>query len=379
MTENEKAVDLDHSHEDSGLVAPFSWVFGNYIQAFSFSIVLMPLLWGLLTLFRKYILPDEEIFWNDEITILTAFTAAGFFANLLSWLFHGLCCDLAKNRPDLLPVFEKQKKVFHDWKWLVVIPVILSIFALGIRYFQGGNYNAYNYPHFDYVWSCWLFCGFFLILNTTVLCARYTEIVRFLSMEAATGKIGRSEMSVLSRFYLKVAIVASFHFALCALTVYSIYIIYTYRGIMWRGTDLLRWIPNLSWTQQIKRAWNDPLFGEVAIFFSLYGSVSIAPALYFIFPQWGVHQLLVERKMALIKNAKLLFDQAESELTPNSADADWDKFVKRSMILESLQKLPEWPFESGGKLGTFFLIGIPTILVLFKEVVLQALLSILFK
>ncbi|RCK78418.1 MAG: hypothetical protein OZSIB_1520 [Candidatus Ozemobacter sibiricus] len=320
---------------------------------------------------------EHVIFWDNEITILGAFTGAGLWALLLARLFRKLEIDLRTANPAVGPLLADLRDRLHHRTILVKVPLALAAIAIGSRYAAGADFNPFILWRIDLLFCAWLFVGFFLILNTTALCARYTEIARVLGHEVAEGRLGHPEMRILSRFYLKVAVIASFHFAACALTVYDLYLIYTYAGKMWLGYQLIRWKPGLSLAQQILAAWNDPLFSEVAIFIALYGSVSIAPVFYFILPQWEVHQILVRRKEGLVQKARQLLETAEAALGPQATPQDLAEYARCLAIVESVEKMPEWPFALGGKIGTILLVAIPSFVVFLKEVFLETLVQML--
>jgi len=337
----------------------------------------MPLLWLVSVFLRRFFGLSNMIFWSDELTILATFTGGGIFALLPVRLFHQFEAELVALKPHVAPLFDDLRRELHHRNGLVFFPLGLAALAIGIRYFNGDDFNPFAAGWFDYFYSVYLFLGFFFILNTTTLCARYTGIARVLGHEVAEGRLGRQEMRSLSRFYLKIAVIASFHFALCALSVYALYIIYTYSGNMWPGYRLIRFVQGVPLTRQLVNVTRDPLFGEVVIFFALYGSVSIAPIVYFIFPQWEVHRILVMRKECLLKKSRQMLEIAENSLGPNATGADLENYSRCVAILDSVEKIVEWPFEIGGKLGTIILIGIPSLLVLIKEVFLEAFLKFL--
>ncbi len=361
------------------LVEPYGWVFRRLRPAFLFTLLFMPLTWMGLVLIRRWWAMERFIFWENELTILATFTGGGVFALVLGYLYARLESELVAMRPTIAPLLAELRRRLHHRTGLVWMPLGLAAVAIGIRYFSGDDFNPFGFWSFDTIFSVWLFMGFWFILHTTSLCARYTEIARVLGHEVAEGRLGQQEMKTLSRFYLKVAVIASFHFAACALSVYSLYIIYTYAGNMWQGYQLIRFKPGIPLLEQAIKAWNDPLFSEVAIFFALYGSVSIAPVVYFILPQWEVHQILVRRKETLLAKCRQMQAEAENRLGPKATAADLEEYARCASVAESVEKMPEWPFEMGGKLGTVFLLAIPSLLVLVKEVFLEAVLQILLK
>ena len=361
------------------LIEPFCWIFQRFRPALVSLSLFMPLLWISTVVLRQLWGMERVIFWEDELTVVAAFTGAGVFALFLAKLFFNLQTELTAVKPQVAPLLAKQHISLHNRSTVIWFPLGLAALAIGIRYISGSDFNPFGNWTVDFLFSAFLFLGFFFILNTTALCARYTEIARTLGHEVAEGRLGRQEMRTLSAFYLKVAVIASFHFALCAMTVYALYLIYTYSGNMWQGYKLIRLTPGLKMSEQISRAWNDPLFNEIAIFFGLYGSVSLAPLVYFIVPQWEVHRILVRRKEGLLKTGRKMVGEAENRLGPNASEADLENYAHCLSTLESVEKMGEWPFELGGKMGAFLLIAIPSFIVLIKEVVVGAFVNIYFK
>ncbi len=162
--------------------------------------------------------------------------------------------------------------------------------------------------------------------------------------------------------------------------VYSIHMIFTYKGTMiWSGFQLIRWKAGLTLGQQIAAIIDDPLFVDVLIFFIMHGAVSVAPIVYIIFPQWGIHKLLMKRKGRLLDKVRFDLEQIEERLGGEATRSDLEEFSRLSQINESLEKLPEWPFEGGGKVGTVLFVGIPSLLLLFKEVLLEVLVQVFTK
>ncbi|MBI3039741.1 hypothetical protein HYY75_11975 [bacterium] len=365
------------------LIPPFGWVFKNQATAFLFSILFMPALWFILAAMRKVIWPKEEIFWSSEILTLLGFTYAGFLSLLLSKMFNALRNDFtSQGHPELISLFSKQYCAFHSTRWMVTIPIILSTIAISIRFICVDYLKPFGNFNFEVFWTAWLFLGFCFVLNAMALCARYTEIVRELGNATASGVLKRSEIKVVSKFYFKVAILASIHFALSAFIVYSIYLIYTYRGAEWPGYTILNWLSSLP-SSKLKELIHSPeslstfyfLFLEIACVFLLYATVSLGAVAYFILPQWGVHKLLSKRKTALIEKLESLKECAESSMVENPTEPLLEKFTKYDLIKKSLNDLSEWPFEAQGILGTLLLVGIPSLLVLFKEFLLEAFVS----
>ncbi|MBF0502894.1 MAG: hypothetical protein HQM09_22355 [Candidatus Riflebacteria bacterium] len=368
------------TQELSPLVAPFSLVFRRRWVAALFVFLFFSLSWLGFVLFRIIWFSWNIIYWKDELTMLIAFVAAGCFSLYLPHLFCDLCGDLVAQRSSLAENFGKQYRKFHDSRWLIPFPAALSTVFIIVRYAAGREFDPFQTWSVDFVFSIWLFFGFFTILHATVLCARYTEVAHLLREEAVEGRLSRNEIHTLSRFYLKVAIVATIHFGFCAMVMSAINMIYTYHGTMiWSPLDLIRWRKGLSFGQQFAAMIRDPLFPDIMVMLLLHAAVSIAPVVYLIFPQWDIHKLLVHRKEGLLAKARQDLEDIEGRLTPQSEIAEFDEFTRRSRNIESLERLPEWPFEVGGSIGTLMLVVLPTILILGKDILLEVFVNIITK
>ncbi|MBP7636217.1 hypothetical protein KBA41_18765, partial [Candidatus Ozemobacteraceae bacterium] len=280
--------------------------------------------------------------------------------------------------PDMADVLGQLRDRFHDWRWLVPGPLLLGALAISIRYVTAREFSPFASTHVDILFSAWLLVGFFFVLNATVLSGRYTELVKRIAHEIASGKLGRAETILLSRFYLKVAVLATIHFSFCVIIIYTLHLLYTYNGMMWPAYALLRWRPGLGLADQITMLVKDPLFIEVVIFFGLLGLASLAPLLYFTYPQWEVHKLLDVRRRRLLDGAQKRLDEIETCLRPDSAEADFELFSRRRNIVQTIEDMPTWPFSGYGTAGTLMLIALPGLLVLLKEVFLQAFVQLLF-
>ncbi|HEY9068977.1 MAG TPA: hypothetical protein VIV61_01900 [Candidatus Ozemobacteraceae bacterium] len=362
----------------SELVAPWSWCFTRFSTALAATLAFCPTLWLLLIAIRRHFFPGDPFYWNHEMTLTLAFTTAGATSLFLARLLNRLIADLLAYHPDMLDLLAGLRDRFHDWRWLVPAPLLLAIVAISIRYITALEFSPFDSMRLDILFSGWLLAGFFFMLNATVLCGRYTELVRRIAHEVAVGKLGRVETGLLSRFYLKVAVLATVHFGFCVIIIYTLHLVYTYRGLMWPAYALLRWRPGLNLAGQLTMLLKDPLFFELAIFFGLLALASLAPLLYFTYPQWEVHKLLDARRQALLTGARTRLDEIERRLTPDAPEAEFDLFDRRRNAVRAIEEMPTWPFAGYGTLGTALLIALPGILVLIKEVFLQALIQLLF-
>ncbi|HOY67204.1 MAG TPA: hypothetical protein PLP29_09955, partial [Candidatus Ozemobacteraceae bacterium] len=343
----------------SELVAPWSWCFTRFSTALATTLVLCPTLWLVLIVIRKHLFPGNPFYWNHEMTLTLAFTVAGVTSLFLARLLNQLIVDLSGYHPDMHGLLSGLRDRFHDWRWLVPGPLLLGAVAISIRYVTALEFTPFDTLAVDLLFSGWLLVGFFFMLNATVLCGRYTELVRRIAHEVAVGKLGRAETGLLSRFYLKVAVLATVHFGLCVIIIYTLHLVYTYRGLMWPAYALLRWRPGLGLAGQLTMLLKDPLFFELAIFFGLLALASLAPLLYFTYPQWEVHKLLDARRQALLAGVRSRLDEVERRLTPDAPEAEFDLFDRRRSAVRAIEEMPTWPFSGYGTLGTVLLIALP--------------------
>jgi len=362
----------------SELIAPWAWCFSRFSTSLAATLMVCPALWIVLVFIRKTVYISDPIYWNHELTLVLAFSVAGVTSLFLARLLGRLISGLSELHPDMAGFLEQQRCRFHDWRWLVPGPVILAAVAISIRYITASEFTPFESGQFDVIFSGWLLIGFFFMLNATVLCGRYTEMVKRIAHEVAVGKLGRAETSLLSRFYLNVAILATIHFSFCVIIIYTLHLVYTYRGLMWPAYALLRWYPGLTLAGQITMLLKDPLFFELAIFFGLVGLASLAPLLYFTYPQWEVHKLLDARRISLLDGARKRLDEIETQLRADSSESDFELYERRRRVVETVERMPAWPFSGYGTLSTVFLIALPGLLVLLKEVFLQAIVQLLF-
>lgn len=364
--------------DEAGLIAPWSWCFSRFSSALAATLAFCPGLWLALVALRSILYPGNPYYWNHEMTLVTAFTAAGTISLFLARLLGRLVTNLSRLHPDLANFLGQLRDRFHDWRWLVPGPLLLGALAISIRYVTAGEFSPFASTHVDILFSAWLLAGFFFMLNATVLSGRYTELVKRIAHEIASGKLGRTETILLSRFYLKVAVLATVHFSFCVIIIYTLHLLYTYNGMMWPAYTLLRWRPGLGLAGQIALLVKDPLFFEILIFFGLLGLASLAPLLYFTYPQWEVHKLLDVRRRRLLDEAQKRLDEIETRLRPDSPEADFEMFSRRQRIVQTIEDMPTWPFSGYGTAGTLLLIALPGFLVLLKEVFLQAIVQLLF-
>ncbi len=364
--------------DETGLVAPWSWCFTRFSSALAATLAFSPALWLALVAVRSILYPGNPCYWNHEMTLVTAFTAAGAISLFLARLLGRLVANLSRLHPDMADVLGQLRDRFHDWRWLVPGPFLLGALAISIRYVTAREFSPFATTHVDILFSAWLLIGFFFVLNATVLSGRYTELVKRIAHEIASGKLGRAETILLSRFYLKVAVLATIHFSFCVIIIYTLHLLYTYNGMMWPAYALLRWRPGLGLAEQIALLVKDPLFIEVVIFFGLLGLASLAPLLYFTYPQWEVHKLLDVRRQRLLDEARKRLDEIETRLRPDSPETDFEMFSRRRNIVRTIEDMPTWPFSGYGTAGTLLLIALPGFLVLLKEVFLQAFVQLLF-
>jgi|GEM_PF-1751701 len=360
------------------LIAPWSWCFTRFSTALAATLSIYPALWLILVGIRKTIYISDSIYWNHELTLVLAFSAAGATSLFLARLLGRLVSGLSALHPDMAGFLEQLRGRFHDWRWLVPGPAVLAAVAISIRYITASEFTPFESGQFDAIFSGWLLIGFFFMLNATVLCGRYTEMVKRIAHEVAVGKLGRAETSLLSRFYLNVAILATIHFGFCVIIIYTLHLVYTYRGLMWPAYALLRWYPGLTLAGQLTMLLKDPLFFELAIFFGLIGLASLAPLLYFTYPQWEVHKLLDARRKSLLEGTRKRLDEIETQLRPDSPESDFELYERRHRVVETIEQMPSWPFSGYGTASTIFLIALPGLLVLLKEVFLQAVVQLLF-
>ncbi|HOT28871.1 MAG TPA: hypothetical protein PLU72_11825 [Candidatus Ozemobacteraceae bacterium] len=364
--------------DETCLIAPWSWCFTRFSSALAATLAFSPALWLVLVAVRSGLYPGDPCYWNHEMTLVTAFTAAGAISLFLARLLGRLVANLSRMHPDMADFLGRLRDRFHDWRWLVPGPLLLGALAISIRYVTAGEFTPFASTHVDILFSVWLLVGFFFVLNATVLCGRYTELVKRIAHEIASGKLGRAETILLSRFYLNVAVLATIHFSFCVIIIYTMHLLYTYNGMMWPAYALLRWRPGLGLAGQIALLVKDPLFIEVVIFFGLLGLASLAPLLYFTYPQWEVHKLLDVRRRRLLDEAQKRLDEIETRLRPDSPEADFETFSRRRLIAQAIEEMPTWPFSGYGTAGTLLLIAMPGFLVLLKEVFLQAFVQLLF-
>lgn len=364
--------------DDAGLIAPWSWCFTRFSSALAATLAFCPALWLALVAARSVLYPGDPCYWNHEMTLVTAFTAAGAISLFLARLLGRLVAHLSRLHPDMADFLVQLRERFHDWRWLVPGPLLLGALAISIRYVTANEFSPFASTNVDILFSAWLLVGFFFVLNATVLSGRYTELVKRIAHEIASGKLGRAETILLSRFYLKVAVLATIHFSFCVIIIYTMHLLYTYNGMMWPAYALLRWRPGLGLAGQIALLVKDPLFVEVVIFFGLLGLASLAPLLYFTYPQWEVHKLLDVRRRRLLDEAQKRLDEIETRLRPDSPETDFEVFSRRRRIVQTIEDMPTWPFSGYGTAGTILLIALPGFLVLLKEVFLQALVQLLF-
>lgn len=364
--------------DEAALIAPWSWCFTSFSAALVATLAFCPTLWLALVAIRLTLYPGNPFYWNHELTLVTAFTAAGTISLFLSRMLERLLSSLAKLHPDMRDFLGQLRDRFHDWRWLVPGPLLLGALAISIRYVTAMEFSPFPSTQVDILFSAWLLTGFFFVLNATVLSGRYTELVRRIAHEVASGKLGRAETTLLSRFYLKIAVLATIHFSFCVIIIYTLHLVYTYNGMMWPAYALLRWRPGLGLAGQITLLVKDPLFIEVLIFFGLLGLASLAPLLYFTYPQWEVHKLLDIRRRRLLVEAQKRLDEIETRLRPDSPEADFEMFSRRRNIVQTIEDMPSWPFSGYGTAGTILLIAMPGFLVLLKEVFLQAFVQLLF-
>lgn len=362
----------------SELIAPWSWCFTRFSTALAATLATCPVLWLVLVVVRKQLYPGDHFYWNHEMTLVLAFTAAGATSLFLARMLGRLISSLSQLHPDMADFLEQLRDRFHDWRWLVPGPLLVAAVAISIRYISAMEFSPFVSMQVDILFSCWLLVGFFFLLNATVLCGRYTELVKRIAHEVVVGKLGRAETSLLSRFYLKVAILATIHFSFCVIIIYTLHLVYSYNGMMWPAYALLRWRPGLGLADQLAMLVKDPLFFEIVIFFGLLGLASLAPLLYFTYPQWEVHKLLAARRRSLLNGTRSRLDEIETRLRPDSPETDFELYERRRRIVQTVEDMPAWPFSGYGTLGTIFLIALPGLLVMLKEVFLQAFIQLLF-
>jgi len=366
------------------LIPPYSWLFSNPRWAGFWAAVFPFSGWLLLVGLRRSVFTEIPVYWNEEIPVALAFTYAGGLSLLLSHLFHRLTSDLAGIHPEVDQLLVDQHQSFHRPGLLVGMPLIVGALAISARFFSIGVLNPFVDVWFDYLFCLWLYLGFLQLLQAIALCGRYSEIVRRLGEAAVRGHLRRKHLHLVSSFYLKVAILASLDFAFGALMVSSLNVIFGYSGtniiasFFWQ---LVQGGPLLAKTfgRPIGSIVSDPILIELFMTFVLYAAASLGAVVYFLVPQWGVHKLLQKRKQAASERIEGLLEESESALIANPGEVSLERFTRYSLVQDAVDRMPEWPFQARGVLGTLLLLGIPSVLVLMKEFLLQAVVNLLTK
>jgi len=365
---------------DSMMVPPFSWVFRSTRSAMLWVLGLMTGGWVLLILSRKLIWDNELILWAHEFTLLVAFCYAGCLSPWLAKNLHQLVAELSGKHAEFDALLANQSAIFHQRRWLVVMPPILSAVAISLRFFAMEYLRPYRNDLFEYGFLAWVFLGFCFILNAAVLCGRYTELIRQCGEATLKGILGRQELNRISRFYFRIAISTSIFFAFAAFTVFSMELIYTYSGSIWPGYGLLRRLPGIFLERRVQElSMNMEVFYEVLFIGLLYLAACLSSLAYFVIPQWGVHSLLAERKKRVLEVVETRYQAAENAMIADPGETACRKFADESFVKEHIERLPEWPFSGEGWTGTLLLLFIPGILVLAKEIFLETLVSLLTK
>ncbi|MFZ2960065.1 MAG: hypothetical protein WA705_24555 [Candidatus Ozemobacteraceae bacterium] len=366
------------------LIPPFSWLFSGYRTALLAN-VLIPLAgWLLLLAARRNVWPADAVYWNEEIPVLVSFMFAAILSLLLSSQFQALRKRLTGVHPEVDLLLAEQNRQFHGAGLLVIMPLVVSTIAISIRYISAGYLNPYVDISFDYAFCSWLWIGFCYFLNTLALCGRYSEIIRRLGEAAEKGFLRRRHLFDISSFYLRVAMLVSVLFALGAITVYSLNIIYGFNGSNWPLVAMRESFLGGQYFfdlfhRPLKDYFENPIYIELTIFLLLNGIASFGAAAYFIVPQWGIHRMLKRRKEAARERIDELLENGETEVIARPGELSFEKFTRYTLMKEAIDQMPEWPFQARGALGTILLFGIPGLLVFLKEIFLNIFANVLTK
>ncbi len=362
------------------LVAPYAWFFSTSKQAKVLAWLWPGLLWLCLYIVRRISFPAEPVYWAHELMVVPAFTFAACAAIWLYEAFGALRRDLGQADPQVRGLIERQYLDMHGCGQLIVMPILVSGIAIGIRYFCSSDiFEPFTDRTLDYLFSAWLFAGFCAFMYALVPIARFSRIVRVLGEAAESGRLGRLEIRRVAAFYLHVSMLATLLFFLGGIVIFDMHLIYTYHGNPWPGMFVFSGIQARSVSEFLLAVYRHDSFIEIFVVLLLYGGISLGTLIYFLVPQWNVHSLLKARKDRALERAEKALDDAEKRMMSVPGDESLERYSRQAMAMQAVENLPEWPFDSRGFIGFLAVILLPAIIVFFKEIILETIVGILTK
>lgn len=362
----------------SPLVAPFSWFFSRSGSAKVFAWLFAGGLWLLLLLARWNLFPLEPVYWAHECILVLSFTFATCTSVWLLDLFATLRQDLSGAHEQVRLLLEQQYQDLRGWGQLIVMPVLVGGLAISIRYVCSSDiFEPFTNRTLDYLFSFWLFVGFCCFMHAMVPVARFSRIVRILGEVAEDGRLGRSEIRKVSGFYLKTAVLSTLMFFLGGMVIFVLHLIYTYHGNPWPGLYVFSGIKAQSLWGFLTAVYRHDSSLEILVAVLLYGGISLGSLIYFLVPQWNVHELLVHRKQRSLERAEQALEEAEKQMMAAPGAESMERYTRQTMMVQAVENMPEWPFDGRGFVGFLLVMLLPALIVIFKEIILETIVGFL--
>jgi len=337
-------------------------------------------LWLLLLAIRRWTYPAEPVYWAHECIVVLSFTYAACVSVWLHGAFGTLRADLRAADTRVRDLLEQQYLEMQGWGQLIVMPLVVSGIAILIRYVCSSDiFEPFTDRNLDYLFSAWLFTGFCAFMHALVPVARFSRIVRVLGDAASDGRLSRSEIRRVAAFYLQVSMLATLLFILGGMVIFDMHLVYTYHGNPWPGMYVFSGIQARTLSAYLAAVSSHDSFIEIVVVLLLYGGISLGSLIYFLVPQWNVHELLAHRKQKAFERAEKSLENAEKRMMSEPGEETMERYARQTMVVQAVENMPEWPFDGRGFIGFLAVILLPALLVLFKEIILETIVSALTK